>query len=152
MQELGYNYRIPDVLCALGISQLKMADVRLKRRREIAEKYDKAFSNHPKIGILRQSPEASHSEFHHAYHLYVIMVKERLQLYNYLKSINIFPQVHYIPVYTMPYYRRNGYQSVSCPNAEKYYEQCLSIPMYPSLQDDEQDFVIQSILNFSNTL
>ena len=84
----------------------------------------------------------------HAYHLYVIKTKERLKLYNHLRANNIFTQVHYIPVYKMPYYQRNGFEKVKCLHAEKYYGECLSLPMYPTLSQKEQNLVIELILTF----
>jgi len=85
----------------------------------------------------------------HAYHLYVIQVKNRSGLYEYLKSQNIHGQVHYIPVHQLPYYRSlNKNIEVNCPNAESYYEHCLSLPMYPSLTFDEQTSVINAIKTF----
>ncbi|WP_044198920.1 UDP-4-amino-4,6-dideoxy-N-acetyl-beta-L-altrosamine transaminase [Dyadobacter tibetensis] len=142
MQELGYNYRIPDILAALGLSQLSRADQGLARRREIAQKYDSAFAE-SQIEVL-QSPE----DKGHAYHLYVIRTKKRKELYNFLKQHNIFAQVHYIPVYTLPYYRNLGYTSDAYPMAEDYYAECLSLPMYPTLTEKEQEFVIETVKKF----
>jgi len=139
MQVLGYNYRIPDILCALGISQLERADEGLERRREIAARYRKAFEG--KIEMPDQ-PEG------HAYHLFLVRVADRKGLYDHLRTKNIFCQVHYIPVHTLPYYQGLGYDKISMPHAEKYYSECLSIPMYPALSNEEQDFVIDSILNY----
>lgn len=143
MQELGFNYRIPDMLCALGITQLKRADEGLKRRREIAEIYNKAFSKNSSIKI--QSPLIQEG---HAFHLYIIRVKNRLELYNNLRSNNIFAQVHYIPVHTMPYYKGLGFKHGDLPIAENYYSECLSLPMYPTLTNEEQDYVINKINQF----
>jgi UDP-4-amino-4,6-dideoxy-N-acetyl-beta-L-altrosamine transaminase len=141
MQELGYNYRMPDMLCALGITQLQRADEGLRIRKEIAKKYDEAFSKNKKI-ILPKYNEG------HAFHLYVIQVENRLELYNHLKSKNIFAQVHYIPVHTMPYYKSLGYKLGDFPIAENYYSKCLSLPMYPTITDEEQSFVINVINDF----
>lgn len=142
MQELGYNYRITDFQAALGTSQLKRADEGLKRRKEIAETYHEAFKNHPKIkgqsGIVDG----------HAYHLYIIEVENRKELYDFLHSKNIFCQVHYIPVHTLPYYKNLGFKIGDFQNAENYYKGCLSLPMYPSLTDADQDYVIQQINSF----
>ena len=152
MQELGFNYRISDILCALGISELNRLDDSLAKRIAIAKKYDRAFEGTGIIKPLTPLSNFEHKGILHAYHLYIIRTKHRLQLYNFLKSKKIFAQVHYIPVYRMPYYQSNGYSEVSCPNAEKYYEQCLSLPMYPSLTDSEQNFVIESIIKFTKDL
>jgi len=149
MQELGYNYRIPDVLCALGISQLKRADQGLLKRKSIATRYDEAFKGNANIKLFQSEKELMGSGISHAYHLYIIRVKNRKGLYDHLRTKNIFAQVHYIPVYTMPYYRANGFQATKCTNAEAYYDECLSIPMYPTLSNEEQDFVIETILDYT---
>lgn len=143
MQALGYNYRIPDMLCALGISQLKRADEGLAKRRAIANRYNEAFANHEHVRI--QNPNLQEG---HAFHLYIIHTSERLGLYNYLRQSNIFTQVHYIPVHTMPYYKTLGYNNGDFPKAETYYSGCLSLPMYPALSLDEQANVIKTINEF----
>jgi UDP-4-amino-4,6-dideoxy-N-acetyl-beta-L-altrosamine transaminase len=145
MQDLGFNYRIPDMLCALGLSQLSKASERLERRIQIAKTYDKAFKGHPAIELL--SLREYDKGIQHAFHLYVIKTPKRLQLYNDLRRLNIFTQVHYIPVHKMPYYQHSGFEAVQCPKAEAYYEQCLSLPMYPTLTKEQQQYVIDSILN-----
>ena len=139
MQNLGLNYRFTDFQAALGISQLNRAESGLKRRREIANKYNISFNE--KSYIL------NHSGFveGHAYHLYVIEVKDRLGLYNYLKQNDIFPQVHYIPCHLMPYYRNLGWNEGDMINSETYYKNCLSIPIYPGMSDDDVDLVISKI-------
>ena len=86
----------------------------------------------------------------HAYHLYIIEVDDRLGLYNHLRIKNIFAQVHYIPVHMMPYYQLQGYRQGDYPVAENYYSRCLSLPMYPTLTDEEQDYVIETINSFYN--
>ncbi len=150
MQELGYNYRIPDMLCALGLSQLQRADAGLARRRGIAKVYDAAFSDVDGIEVLQTAPEAlqEDGETGHAYHLYVIKVADRKGLYDFLRTHNIFAQVHYIPAHTMPYYRGLGFKKGDYPEAEEYYSQCLSLPMYPSLTAEEQEFVIDKVKEF----
>jgi UDP-4-amino-4,6-dideoxy-N-acetyl-beta-L-altrosamine transaminase len=150
MQALGYNYRIPDMLCALGITQLARADEGMVRRREIARVYDAAFAGAAGIEVLGTNPAAltEAGETGHAYHLYVIKVDDRKGLYDYLREHNIFAQVHYIPAHTMPYYRKLGYKKGDFPQAEHYYEQCLSLPMYPTLTGEEQQFVIEKIKEF----
>lgn len=142
MHELGYNYRITDFQAALGSSQLKRADQGLVRRRQLAEKYEVAFEG--KGFILGQSGVIEG----HVYHLYVIEVENRLALYNHLRENQIYSQIHYFPTHLMPYYQEQGWKQGDLPHAEKYYEHCLSLPMYPSLTDEEQTYVIQTILNF----
>ena len=142
MQHLGYNYRFTDFQAALGISQLSRANIGINRRRTIAQKYADAFANQSFIKGQSGFVEG------HAYHLYVIEVENRVGLYNYLREQKIFAQIHYIPCHLMPYYRELGWDEGDNPNAENYYKHCISLPMYPTLTDDEQDFVIQSILNF----
>jgi UDP-4-amino-4,6-dideoxy-N-acetyl-beta-L-altrosamine transaminase len=142
MQVLGYNYRLTDFQAALGLSQLKRADNGLKKRRDLAKKYFESFRN--KEFIKGQSGIVEG----HAYHLYIIRISGRKELYDYLKSKNIFCQVHYIPVHTLPYYSDLGYKKSDLPVSDEYYNECLSLPMYPGLSDEEQDYVIQSIFNF----
>ena len=140
MQQLGYNYRIPDLLCALGLSQLKRADEGIKRRRAIAKRYDEAFEA---AGIKHL---VHPDDGGHAYHLYIIQVDNRKALYDRLRSVGIYAQIHYIPVHTLPYYRSLEEETISLPNAEAYYSSCISLPMYPTLTDEEQDFVITQVL------
>jgi UDP-4-amino-4,6-dideoxy-N-acetyl-beta-L-altrosamine transaminase len=144
MQELGYNYRLSDIQAALGISQLKRADQNITRRKEIAKKYDEAFEN---TAIKTIVPGKL---IEHAYHLYVIRIEDRKGLYDFLRTKNIFAQVHYIPVHLMPYYRNLGFRKGDFPIAENFYAHCLSIPMYPTLTDQEQDCVIENIISFVN--
>lgn len=139
MQNLGFNYRFTDFQAALGISQLNRAEAGLARRKQIAGKYRDAFIN--KEFIINQSGLIEG----HAYHLYVIEVKDRLGLYNYLKQNNIYCQIHYIPCHLMPYYRSFGWKESDMPHAEEYYKNCISLPMFPSLTDEEVDCVIQEI-------
>lgn len=141
MQELGYNYRLTDFQAALGISQLSKADDNLARRRDLAKKYDAAFKNSNVITPI--SFEGN------AYHLYVIRISNRAGMYEHLKANGIFAQVHYVPVHLMPYYKELGNKKGDHPHAETYYEKCLSIPMYHSLSDDDQKYVIDTILYFA---
>lgn len=144
MQELGYNYRLTDFQAALGLNQLKRADEGLVRRKEIAQKYHEAFQG--QSFIKGQSGVVDG----HAYHLYVIEVENRLGLYQHLREQNIFAQIHYIPVHLMPYYRQFGWEEGDMPNAEQYYKNCISLPMYPTLTNEEQELVINTILSFYN--
>ena len=138
MQELGYNYRLTDFQAALGISQLARANAGLEKRKAIAKNYDIAFANNPYV----KSPQYIDG---HAFHLYILEAKDRLGLYNHLRSKNIFAQIHYIPVHTMPYYKSLGHKIGDYPIAEEYYSNCISIPIYPTLSDEEQKFVIDQI-------
>ena len=142
MQELGYNYRLTDFQAALGLSQLHRADDGLQRRRTIAENYDEAFRNMPYV--KRQSSVVTG----HAYHLYILEVEKRLELYNFLREQKIFAQIHYIPCHLMPYYRRKNWKEGDMPNAEQYYQGCISLPMYPTLTFEEQTLVTDKIKLF----
>jgi hypothetical protein len=142
MQSLGFNYRLTDLQAALGLSQLKRADANLERRRQIALYYCKAFKN----AIFLLEPCVFDSS--HAYHLFVILVKNRLALYNYLHKKNILVQVHYIPVHFMPYYKMNNPAQQVLPVTEKVYKHCLSLPIFPNLSIEEQEYVIQSIREY----
>ena len=144
MVDLGYNYRLTDFQAALGISQLKRAKKGLQKRKAIAKRYDEAFKG-SKI-VFKQAP----SDSSHAYHLYVIQIENRKELYDHLRKHNIFAQVHYIPVHTLSYYQNLGFKKGSCPHAEAYYERCLSLPMYPTLTENEQDFVIEQVKKISS--
>jgi len=142
MQTLGFNYRLTDFQAALGLSQLSRADEGLVRRREIAKAYERAFRDRSFI--------KGHSNFveGHAYHLYILEVEDRVGLYNYLKSNKIFAQIHYIPCHLMPYYKQFGWGEGDMPEAETYYRGCISLPMYPTLTNEEQNFVIEKILQY----
>ena len=144
MQELGYNYRITEFQAALASSQLKRLDWSIERRNEIARKYDEALQNLPILTPYRQEG------IMHAFHLYVIEVypSRRKVLYDYLREHQIFAQVLYIPAHTMPYYKSLGHKEGECPIAEDYYTRCLALPMYPSLTDEEQQYVIDAIIDF----
>lgn len=143
MQTLGYNYRLTDIQAALGISQLSRNVEGVKRRNQIADKYKNAFENKIKFQSLP-------NDAFNAHHLFVIEVTDRKALYTYLAEHQIMAQVHYIPVHTLPYYQEIGYNDVEFPMAENYYKHCLSLPMYPSLTDTEQDYVIEHVLAFIN--
>lgn len=143
MQELGFNYRLTDIQSALGITQLLKNDDGVVRRNVIAEKYKAAFEGKVKYQNL---PNGSYN----AHHLFVIEVSNRKGLYEFLRAQNIFSQIHYIPVHTLPYYKNIGYDSASLSNSETYYSRCISLPMYPSLSNKEQEFVISKVLEFVN--
>lgn len=142
LQELGYNYRLTDFQAALGTSQLHRADAMLDRRRTLARRYDDAFRG---TNVTTIVPPSS---IGHAYHLYVVQADDRKGLYDALRTKNIMAQVHYIPVHLMPYYRQFGWKPGDFPNAERYYARCLSLPMFPTLTDTEQEYVIEQVLAY----
>ena len=142
MQDLGFNYRLSDIQAALGLSQLKRAQEGLNRRLEIAARYWQAFRGQRFVKGQSGFIEG------HAYHLYIMEVEDRFGLYNYLRTKNIFAQIHYIPVHLMPYYRQLGWKEGDLPNAERYYKNCISLPMYPSLTQEEQEYVIRQIKDY----
>jgi dTDP-4-amino-4,6-dideoxygalactose transaminase len=139
---LGYNYRITDFQAALGLSQLQRADEGLAKRREIAKKYYGAFEGQSFVKGQSGVVEG------HAYHLYVLEAENRLELYNYLKEHKIYAQIHYIPTHLMPYYKQFGWKEGDMPHAENYYKNCISLPMYPTLTDEELQYVIDMIVSF----
>lgn len=151
MRELGFNYRITDFQCALGLAQLKKLDRFLAKRRQIAKRYDAAFSKLKSLKVPAQRFDGQK----HAYHLYLLRLQVknprqvRRALYDALKMHDIHAQVHYIPVYQQPFYRSlfNG-KLPECPNAERYYEEVLSLPMFPDLKPVEQSHIIQTVKNF----
>lgn len=142
MQELGFNYRITDFQAVLGISQLKRAGKGLERRNEIAEVYMNSF--YKSTFVKKQTGVVKG----HAYHLYVVEFEKRDKLMLHLKNNNIFTQVHYIPAHLMPYYRQYGWKEGDMPHAETYYKRCLSLPIYPLLKEEEQEYVINSVTTF----
>lgn len=142
MQELGFNYRLTDIQCALGSSQLKKLDRWRSRRAEIAAKYDAAFGNHPEIKIL--PPDSGKKSAHH---LYVIEVDSRDRFFEELQEGGLGVQVHYIPVHLQPYYReRFLYAEGDFPVSEAYYRRCVSIPLYPKMPELDVDHVIEAVI------
>lgn len=152
MVELGYNYRITDFQCALGLSQLKKQERWLARREEVARRYDEAFRDVPGI-----TPLASRTGVRHAYHLYVVRVDaaltsvDRGTAYQSLRAMGVAANVHYIPVHLHPYYKeRFGYKGGECPVAEAAYQEILSLPMYPAMTDADIDTVIAAVRKSAN--
>ncbi len=149
MRELGFNYRITDMQCALGISQLKKLPSFIERRYEIAKTYDKAFEN-----TLVKPLYAFHGKS--SYHLYVVQVDfsklniSREDLFNKLKAKNIGIQLHYIPINKQPYYKSLGYGNEITPIMDEYYEECFSLPIYPLLSNEEQQYVIDTLFEILN--
>ena len=145
MVELGYNYRITDIQCALGISQLRKLPGWIKRRNQVAERYTEAFKK------TKVHPLINHKNVINAYHLYVVKIKNRDVCFSKLRDNGIGVNVHYVPVHLHPYYQDNlGTSLGDCPIAENVYTQILSLPMYPGLTEKEQDYVIDTILRVCN--
>ena len=142
MVELGFNYRLTDFQCALGRSQLRRMPEWIRRRRELARRYDAAFAAEPGIRPLQTAAGATH-----AYHLYVVRVDgNRGAIFRALRADGIGVNVHYIPVHLHPFYRsRFGTGPGLCPVAEEAYEAILSLPMFPGLTDREQETVVASV-------
>lgn len=145
MQELGFNYRITDFQCTLGLNQLKKIDSFIKRRREIVNIYNQNLSTIKEI-ILPVEKKYVKS----AWHLYYIRLKDhrkRKDTFEKLRKLGIGTQVHYIPVYFHPYYLRMGYKIGICSNAEEFYKRELSLPLYQSLRNKDLRFIINKFLN-----
>ncbi len=141
MQELGFNYRLTDIQSALGITQLAKNGKGVIRRNEIATTYKEAFLGKIKFQSLPENALNAH-------HLFVVEVDDRKGLYDYLREYQIYAQIHYIPVHTLPYYHKIGYGLADLKHAENYYDNCISLPMYPSLSNEEQNFVIEKVIKF----
>lgn len=144
---LGYNYRMTDIQAALGVKQLEKLPLFLQKRRAYVEKYNKAFSNIEEL-IIPYQLEAVKS----SWHLYIIQLKldklnmGRRNVFEALRQKNIGVNVHYIPVYDHPYYRKLGYRQGQCPNAEKLYAGIITLPLFPKMKEEEADYVIESLL------
>jgi len=141
MQFLGYNYRLNDIQCALGLSQLNKLDGFLARRRELAALYRKKLKNVPEIKLPVVLPGSNP-----AWHLYVIRLKgdkpPRRKLFEALQRRGIGVQVHYIPVYLHPFYRNLGYDKGICPVAEDYYQRCITLPLFPAMSNNDINRVV----------
>lgn len=143
--DLGMNYRITDIHAALGLSQLNRIDEFVVRRRELACRYNELFSDFP-LTIPWQF-----SDDHSAFHLYVVRLtldkikKTRKEVFESLRENGIGVNVHYIPVHTQTYYRRIGFSYGQYPEAEKYYEEAITLPLYPSMAENEQDYVVSML-------
>lgn len=144
--ELGYNYRLTDIQAALLMSQLKKLPAFSSRRKQIVKKYNEAFVDMPEI-LVQKEIEASDT----TRHLYILRLNlellhcDRRQFFDAMVAENIVPQVHYIPVYWHPYYEKLGYGKGLCPNAEKLYEEMLSIPLFYAMTDEDVEDVIRAV-------
>ena len=141
MQYLGFNYRITDIQCALGASQLNKLDSFITSRRRIAKIYDEIFSENPYFDVIIEKENRES-----AYHLYPILLKDKYikhkkEIFSRLRQEGLGVQVHYIPVYKQPYYQNLGFNRELCPICEEFYKKELSIPMYPTLSDEDIEFV-----------
>lgn len=145
--DLGYNYRITDIQCALGCSQMKKLDRFLARRKEIVARYNEAFADCENLVTPYQLPETESS-----WHLYIVQVKncDRKKVFEALREQGIAVNVHYIPVYMHPYYQEHGYKDIHCRNAEEVYSHIISLPLYPTLMVEEQEYVIETLKHIIN--
>ena len=144
--ELGFNYRMTDFQAALLLSQLDKLAAFSVRRKEIVAKYDAAFSRMPELFVQKEIPESDTTR-----HLYILRLRserlscDRRQFFDALHAENIYSQVHYLPVYWHSYYEKLGYEKGLCPNAEKYYNEVCSLPLYYSLTDADVVDVIRAV-------
>lgn len=138
-QVLGFNYRMPDVLAALGTSQLTKHDRWLQRRREVARVYREHFKAMPSLEL-----QGERGGRNHAYHLFPVLVQNRAVVFDELVRRGIRPQVHYIPVHRQPYYRAK-YGEVSMPAAESWYARELSMPMFQGITDEQITYVCDAL-------
>lgn len=137
--DLGFNYRLTDIQSALGLTQLKRIEQFVDRRRYLANRY------HQKLADLQIQLPVHHQLTDSSWHLYAIQVEDRKKIFDLLREKEIGVNVHYIPVHTQPYYQKMGFKIGDFPNAEKYYSQAISLPIYYELTDEKQDIVIQKL-------
>jgi dTDP-4-amino-4,6-dideoxygalactose transaminase len=140
--DLGFNYRLTDFQCALGISQLARLPEFVERRRALAASYDAAFAS-----VRGVRPLASPGWSTGSYHLYVIRVPapERRRIFEQLRSAGLGVNVHYIPVYRHPYYRKHGFQDTHLPHAEAYYGEAITLPLFPGLTREQVGEIVAAV-------
>jgi perosamine synthetase len=147
MVDLGFNYRLSDIGCALAVSQLAKLDGWITRRRALAASYNAAFAADASPVI----PLTTRPDRNHAYHLYVVRLRRdrlsvgRREIFAALRAEGIGVNVHYKPVYLHPYYQQHGYQPGACPAAEQAYEEILTLPLFPRMTDADADDVISAV-------
>lgn len=145
MQDLGFNYRMSDINAALGLSQLKKLSANITNRLSIAKKYKEFFN-----GSVISYQDFDTDKFVNAYHLFVVQSPKRKELYDFLKTKNIYSQVHYLPVYKHPYYAENGFKDTKLDNVEAYYNKALSLPMFHSMASEDLSYILNSIKEFES--
>ncbi len=149
MQDLGFNYRLSDMHCALGTSQMKRLDAFICRRNEIAALYGEKFRNLSDVVILPGDPASRSRKNLSAWHLYAVLLKlekisvTRADVVLALRNAGLEAHVHYLPVFLHPYYEQLGYSRDLCPNARWYYERCVSLPLYPRMRNAEIHRVVK---------
>lgn len=145
MKDLGFNYRLTDFQCALGLSQLKRLNNFIAKRKEIAGWYSEGLKDLEEICLPEEDKSAKSG-----WHLYVILLKKgsRNQLAEFLKQNNVFANFHYPPVYSHPYYRKNGYARTSLPVMEDYFSRCLTLPIHTKLAKKDIKYIISIIKKF----
>lgn len=145
--ELGFNYRMTDMQAALGYSQMQKVDEFVSRRRYLAKRYDELLKNINNIQLPYQNDDTDSS-----WHLYVVradfskMSKTKQQIFDGMKDRGICLNLHYIPVHTQPYYQKQGFKDGDFPNSEKYYEEAFTLPLYYSLTDEQQDYIVKNLV------
>lgn len=152
IQALGLNYRITDIQCALGLSQLLKLDRFIDRRRAIVARYQEALSTLDSVIIPRDAEYSSSG-----WHLFVLRLKEpnedlRRRLFDRMVALGLRVQVHYIPVYWHPFYQELGFKKGLCPHAEDYYRSCISLPLFPKMTNDDVDWSIEQVLRAVNEI
>jgi UDP-4-amino-4,6-dideoxy-N-acetyl-beta-L-altrosamine transaminase len=147
-QLLGFNYRLTDIQAALGLSQFSKLDSFVKARQQLVEHYDQAFNRYAEI-----KPLAQHPDNYSSYHLYVVRLislaqEQHKACIGYLRQHGIVGHLHYIPIYLHPYYQQLGFKAGYCPQAELYYQQAITLPLFPGLTTEQQQSVITTLLDY----